>query len=171
MSRMVDGEEYCREFWEIINSERSVGRPRGAIALLKGTAIELGDVPDWGEDCDALRQASANLRWFCARAALRCVHTERQGGEYGTLATRFALATGQNRRAGFEPVRRQQAQVLEEVSWVDVASVKNMKEHTVGSEAPRDLKELEEFAHFSFPDNRKVEKWLPEQKSYEGFKA
>ncbi|KAA8491576.1 Vegetative incompatibility protein HET-E-1 [Porphyridium purpureum] len=63
----------------------------------------------------------------------------------------------------------QLARVLEKVLQVDLESVKNVRERKVNGEALHDMKEFQEFVQLSFPDKRKIEKWVAGRKSYEGF--
>ncbi|KAA8493220.1 Epidermal growth factor receptor substrate 15-like 1 [Porphyridium purpureum] len=62
------------------------------------------------------------------------------------------------------------AQVLEEVLRVDAASVRNVRDHKVNGEALHDMREFQEFAKLSYPDKKKVERWVAERKSEEKFK-
>ncbi|KAA8493400.1 hypothetical protein FVE85_8845 [Porphyridium purpureum] len=61
------------------------------------------------------------------------------------------------------------AQLLEEVLRIDGASV-NVKDRKVNGEALHDMKEFQEFVQLSFPDKKKVEKWVTGRKSHEKFK-
>ncbi|KAA8491735.1 Vegetative incompatibility protein HET-E-1 [Porphyridium purpureum] len=63
----------------------------------------------------------------------------------------------------------QLARVLEGVLQVDAASVRNVRERQVNGEALNDMKEFQEFVQLSFPDKKKVDKWVAARKSYEGF--
>ncbi|KAA8491677.1 Vegetative incompatibility protein HET-E-1 [Porphyridium purpureum] len=64
----------------------------------------------------------------------------------------------------------QLARVLEEVLQVDSASVRNVREHKVNGVSLHDMRRFQEIANLSFPDKRKVVKWVAERKSDEGFK-
>ncbi|KAA8491736.1 Vegetative incompatibility protein HET-E-1 [Porphyridium purpureum] len=63
----------------------------------------------------------------------------------------------------------QLARVLEELLRVDAASVRDVWERKVTGEALHDMKEFQEFVQLSFPDKKKIEKWVAGRKSCEGF--